>query len=279
MNVNRREFLAGSSSMLLLLGCRHLIEGTSSSPNITIKTRREIEEKINMVYGSYVFIITESIYRYPDYDSLLEQTIKQLSVRDYSDHVLVSYIERLLNDFARAEGRGMIRSIAIPYKNVLLVLDHTTTYKEGKLPIKLGSFEIDIEIADIEVQEESTTLNGTTLEEIANDPARDLAVFKLPRNYDGSRFPFGLGDSDNIYLGQPVYVLGYPSLTKEELRVGIISNRDLSDNKFDVSVIMTRGDSGTACVDYETFSLLGINATANSVYGSVVPINYYKGYI
>ncbi len=101
-----------------------------------------------------------------------------------------------------------------------------------------------------------------TAYEVFNDRPNDLALYRLPKGVDIPAYPYAFGNSDNLRVGNFVYMLGRPhNFTEANLREGRVSAlsgpfycRGLGDtgeasnyrpaDHFMVSAGIDRGDSG-----------------------------------
>lgn len=167
--------------------------------------------------------------------------------------------------------------MSIVYKDFILTTTHGVV-DERKVGILIDNQYYDYQ--KIQNKNEHTFLRDVPLDVIIKKTENDVAVFRLPPNYDGAKFPFELGDSDNIYDGQEIYVIGNPGLTGLKLRPGTISSTT-KKNYFTISTLIVNGDSGTAVVDKKTFKLLGLvhGNGYNTHIGIVAPINNYKPHL
>ncbi len=125
---------------------------------------------------------------------------------------------------------------------------------------------------------EKTYINGSELETIVRDQERDIAVFELPKTLSHPSFPMDmLGDSDKIYIGQEVYLIGNPYMIGALTKKGIISRltnakidceddgsqrklvyKAYCDEDFGLSIPPIGGDSGYGVFDTKEFKLLGL---------------------
>ena len=167
------------------------------------------------------------------------------------------------------EGMGIV------YGNNVITLDHVVSIYSVREQITPYMY---VE-SPIEKIKEETKLNDATLEAKVKDQKTDIAVFKLPTDYKGAKFPFELGDSDKVEYGQEVLLIGNPHGEGYNVREGIVSNK-IKNGIFNISALVELGDSGTGTVDRNTFALLGLNAQKwwSAVTG-VKSINLYKPYL
>lgn len=158
-----------------------------------------------------------------------------------------------------------LKGIGIVFDKYLITVAHITT-----APRQIREL--------IKIVKEETLLNGERLEEIVKDADKDIAVFKLPKDYKGQRYPFELGDSDKVGYGQEILVIGNPALEGINVREGIVSSKS-KNGEFSISPQVTNGDSGSATVDRHTFALLGLNRIIRYNVAYAVGINEFKRYL
>jgi S1-C subfamily serine protease len=103
-------------------------------------------------------------------------------------------------------------------------------------------------------------LNGTRieLEEVVKGKDDDIAIFKVPDGLDLNSFPYGIGDSDDLQVGNFIYVIGNPMNYGINVREGIVSSMVAPEaiaailprfeNAFMISNGVNPGDSGTPVI-------------------------------
>jgi S1-C subfamily serine protease len=179
------------------------------------------------------------------------------------------------------KGHGVV------YGDYVLTLDHVTNLHQIVIHTSYGTF-----IEEVQQVEKRLDLDGHNLEEVVSNKSEDFAVLKLPQSYPGLRYPFGLGDSDKLEIGQEIYVVGHPKdgdKLGKNVRDGIVSSKVvdglkgadgiktpgfyISANKF------ISGDSGTITLDAHDFKILGLNAESHYGFPFVRPINLLKQYL
>lgn len=252
--MNRREFFTASA--LLLTACAseddytRIVREVAKEEYEKLQMHRKIREieSIKKIVDSMVLLNTTTRYKIPSKDDL--------------EHELIS------------------PAIGVVYKDFLLTVDHAVsvyTIKE----------QSDTKVKEIKIdkhKEITTTSSGVPLETIVRDKENDIAVFRVPYNYDGRRYPFELGDSDKTEVGQEVLFIGNPNVLGFSVREGIIASKvfihsHVKHPGFYVSITPVPGDSGGLVVDRNTFSLLGLNSKTITGQGYMVPINLFKPYL
>ncbi len=103
-------------------------------------------------------------------------------------------------------------------------------------------------------------LNGTRieLEEVVKGKDDDIAIFKVPDGLDLNSFPYGIGNSDDLQVGNFLYVIGNPMNYGINVREGIVSSMIAPEaiaailpryeNAFMISNGVNPGDSGTPVI-------------------------------
>ena len=96
----------------------------------------------------------------------------------------------------------------------------------------------------------------------------DVAFFEIPKDVSVRPFPYSLGNSDELEIGNLVYVLGNPMLSGLNVREGIVSALSFPDFKdaFSVSNGVYPGDSGMPAIAIRDgkFELVGLAQVALS---------------
>ncbi|MEK7566579.1 MAG: S1C family serine protease [Patescibacteria group bacterium] len=111
----------------------------------------------------------------------------------------------------------------------------------------------------------------------------DIAIFKLPDDISVGAFPYEIGDSDDLEIGNMVYVVGNPLNMGVNVRQGIVSAVEApketegvdgkSKNFFMLSSGVYGGDSGTPVIAVRDgrFELVGIS---EGVFGSADQLGF-----
>jgi len=119
----------------------------------------------------------------------------------------------------------------------------------------------------------------------------DLALMELPKGVTATSFPGKIGDSDDLKVGNFVYLVGNPSVAGINVRQGIVSALQapsnvsdmnmIAENTFMISTGLVAGDSGTPVVairdgKYEIVGLAqGVYYSSNKL-GWAIRINIAK---
>jgi S1-C subfamily serine protease len=103
-------------------------------------------------------------------------------------------------------------------------------------------------------------LNGSRirLEELTKGKDDDIAIFKLPDGLQLDSFPYKIGNSDELQVGNYIYVIGNPMNYGINVREGIVSSMMAPEaiaavlprfeNAFMISNGVNPGDSGTPVI-------------------------------
>ncbi|MFQ5915819.1 MAG: trypsin-like peptidase domain-containing protein [Nitrospinota bacterium] len=129
---------------------------------------------------------------------------------------------------------------------------------------------------------------GYELECVLMDKGADLAVFRLPDGLSLRSFPYRIGNSDELQLGNFVYLVGNPMNFGINVREGIVSSlsapavvskvNSVAKNAFMVSNGLNPGDSGAPVIAIRdgVYELVGISQgsfLASQRLGWVIRIN------
>jgi serine protease Do len=126
------------------------------------------------------------------------------------------------------------------------------------------------------------------LKAVYRDRPNDIALFELPKGVRPPSFPYALGNSDDLRVGNYIYVVGNPMNLGVNVREGIVSAlrapQEIShvdakgENAFMVSNGLVPGDSGTPVIAIrdDRFELVGLSQgtfVGNNRLGWVIRIN------
>lgn len=154
------------------------------------------------------------------------------------------------------------------YDRYILTLSHVVSQDKIVTQTPFGPF---IEPAEILREETYLIHEGEEkeLKRILNNPEEDIAIFELPRGLKLNSFPYSIGNSDELRVGNFVYVIGNPANAGINVREGIISSLNYNGkipslinfgNSFMVSNGVNPGDSGIPVVALRDgrFELVGL---------------------
>ena len=128
----------------------------------------------------------------------------------------------------------------------------------------------------------TTKLGNNTLEEVLRDYKRDIAIFKLPKDYNKPK-PVKLGDDDKLKLLDRLYLIGDAYDLEYVVRPGYLGREEivtLFSTPHDVigkifTGRLANGDSGSPIINQEG-EVIGLASNTSDVYGVFKPINWYK---
>jgi len=193
-------------------------------------------------------------------------------------------------------GRGetnkyMLTGTGVVVGDKYLTVDHVVSRYEKVTYFGLSTSRIPY----VARRERTYLLSGTRripLEEIVNDRALDIAVFRIPREYcDGVCNGMGVSDlySGVIPLGRDVMFIGFPAeigfYYRESKFAGMVKKgKEYNGRTIPVDAIaiypsLITGDSGSGLFDKDTGRLMGINYYNIQTLGLVKPIALFEPYL
>ena len=123
------------------------------------------------------------------------------------------------------------------------------------------------------------------------DHKNDIALFELPAGIGVSSFPYALGNSDDLKIGNFTYIVGFPRGLIVNAREGIVSALSapeevasieaVAKNAFMISNGLNPGDSGTPVLairdgEYELVGLVQGSVLENQRLGWAIRINVIR---
>jgi len=182
------------------------------------------------------------------------------------------------------EGSGVVLG------RFVLTAEHTVAQHTLEIPSPFGSVELPVL-----KKNEETFLRWRSVDHpmrvLHKNQADDIALFELPAGVQPPSFPHPLGNSDDLQVGNFIYVVGNPMNLGVNVREGIVSAlrapREISrigakgENAFMVSNGLLPGDSGTPVIGIRDgqFELVGISQGTilqNNRLGWVIRINVIR---
>tara|TARA_Y100000294_G_scaffold175129_1_gene194582 strand:- start:425 stop:1348 length:924 start_codon:yes stop_codon:yes gene_type:complete len=152
----------------------------------------------------------------------------------------------------------------------VLTVEHTTGQHEIEIETPLGPMKLQVEKMG-----EKTSLRHTgrehPLQALVRNREDDIALFEIPPGVRPPSFPYSMGDSDDLRVGNYIYVVGNPMNMGVNIRKGIVSAlrapREVSrvdaknENAFMVSNGLSPGDSGTPVIAIRDgrFEMVGLS--------------------
>jgi S1-C subfamily serine protease len=169
----------------------------------------------------------------------------------------------------------------------LLTVEHVTRLESPTVKTPIGKVKV-----------ESTKVSERTfldykgksypLERLVVDKEIDVALFRLPEGLGLVSFPYQIGNSDDLQVGNFVYLIGNPMNFGINVREGIVSSLkapnvvrevdSIAENAFMVSNGLNPGDSGTPVIairdgQYELVGLSQGSFIRSQRLGWVIRIN------
>ena len=137
-------------------------------------------------------------------------------------------------------------------------------------PMGLQSIEVPAEKLS---EHTYLNLNGThiKLERVVNGKEDDITIFKVPDGLQLNSFPYNIGNSDELQVGNFLYIIGNPMNYGINVREGIVSSMVAPEaiaailprfeNAFMISNGVNPGDSGTPVIAIRDgqFELVGLS--------------------
>lgn len=226
--------------------------------------------------------------RYDNHTYLVDPS--RMDVARVADSI-VSLVTR--TTFAGPGGEIIQRSLegsGVVLGRFVLTAEHTVGQHTLEIPTPFGSVEFPV----LKKNEETfLRWRGVDypLRVLYKDQAEDIALFELPAGVQPPSFPHPLGNSDDLQVGNFIYVVGNPMNLGVNVREGIVSALrapgEISrigakgENAFMVSNGLLPGDSGTPVIGIRDgqFELVGISQGTilqNNRLGWVIRINVIR---
>jgi len=152
---------------------------------------------------------------------------------------------------ATVEGTGTVF-----FGRFVLTVAHAVTLERLEMKVRTPRGEMTLPVEGRRVSERTWLIAGDgrlPLSPLARDEEADLALFLLPRGAGLPAFPYPIGDSETLDLGDPIAVLGHDPVAGVLLRQGsvaalrgsaIVARLSNSERVFLISLGLTEGESG-----------------------------------
>lgn len=184
------------------------------------------------------------------------------------------------------EGSGVV--VANRY---VLTVEHVVTAHGMKIQTPMGVIEPPVEkVAEVTyIRWEG---KDHLLKPMYRNQPDDIALFELPYGVNPPSYPYEVGNSDELRVGNYVYVVGNPLNLGINVREGIVSSLKApsqisqidakGENAFMVSNGLVPGDSGTPVIAIRDgkFEMVGLSQgtfVGNTRLGWVIRINAIRG--
>ena len=157
---------------------------------------------------------------------------------------------------AELDGAGVLI-----FGKYILTVSHAVSHDslQAELLTPMGIQSIDVPAEKLN-EHTYLNLNGNRikLEQVVKGKEDDIAIFKVPDCLDLNSFPYKIGNSDELNVGNFIYVIGNPMNYGINVREGIVSSMMAPEaiaailpryeNAFMISNGVNPGDSGTPVV-------------------------------
>ncbi|MBI4241428.1 MAG: trypsin-like peptidase domain-containing protein [Candidatus Rokubacteria bacterium] len=152
---------------------------------------------------------------------------------------------------ATVEGTGTVF-----FGQFVLTVAHAVTLERLEMKVRTPRGEMTLPVEGRRVSEKTWLIAGERrlpLTPLARDEEADLALFLLPRGTDLPAFPYPIGNSETLDLGDPIAVLGCDPVAGVLFRQGSVAalrgsarvaRLSDSDRVFLISLALTEGESG-----------------------------------
>ncbi|MFQ5691464.1 MAG: trypsin-like peptidase domain-containing protein, partial [Nitrospinota bacterium] len=166
-------------------------------------------------------------------------------------------VEFRSDDDGRVFNRTLKGTAVVLFGKYLLTVEHVVTLERATVATPLG--EVTLPASKVG---EKTFLEyegiSYPLERLVADKHVDVALFRIPQGLELKSFPYRIGNSDDLQVGNFVYLIGNPMNFGINVREGIVSSlkapgvisnvNSIAENAFMVSNGLNPGDSGTPVV-------------------------------
>ncbi|MBI2881512.1 MAG: serine protease [Candidatus Tectomicrobia bacterium] len=169
----------------------------------------------------------------------------------------------------------------------LLTVEHVISVENATLTTPFGEVALRATKVDERTYLEPAG-RSYPLERLVVDKNVDVALFRIPAEIHLRSFPYRIGNSDDLQVGNFVYLIGNPMNFGINVREGIVSSlrapqavsqvNSVAENAFMVSNGLNPGDSGAPVIairdgDYELVGLSQGSFTSSQRLGWVIRVN------
>lgn len=224
--------------------------------------------------------------RYDNHTYLVDSSRMDLSQVVSSIVILVTRTKFELPDGTQVDREIIGSGVAINDRFILTV-EHTVTQNGIEISTPIGIFRPSV----VKLEEKTYIRHGRSeylLTPLVRNHADDVALFEIPEGIRPPSFPYAVGNSDDLRVGNYVYAVGNPMNLGVNVREGIVSAlkapKEISrieakgENAFMISNGLSPGDSGTPVIAIRDgrFELVGLSQgtfAGNGRLGWVIRIN------
>lgn len=242
-----KKSLTLAAALALLLGCAASFEPRAPS-------RGYLSQLRDGLYDNNTFLVDPKAMRLEGISKAMQIVVTETEFRTPEGET----IKR------KTEGIGTVLS-----NRYLLTVDHVVSNYELSIMTPLGKL-----VRPAEKLKETTYLKQgdrlTPLKALVRERKADVAFFLLPDGVNLPSFPYGIGNSDELQVGNYIYIVGNPLNYGPNVREGIVSAIEApaairqvdanEKNAFMVSNGLNPGDSGGPVVAIRDgkFELVGL---------------------
>ncbi len=242
-----KKSLTLAAALALLVGCAASLEPRAS-------TRDYLSQFRDGLYDNNTFLVNPMAMRL-EYISKAMQTV-----------VTESEFRTTEGEIVKQKNEGIATVLGNRY---LLTVDHVVSSYELSVPTPLGKL-----VRPAEKLKETTYLRHgdrlIPLKSLVRERETDVALFLLPEGINLPSFPYAMGNSDELQMGNYVYIVGNPLNYGLNVREGIVSTMQAppairevdadEKNAFMVSNGLNPGDSGGPVIAIRDgkFELVGL---------------------
>lgn len=207
--------------------------------------------------------------RYDNHAYLVDTSRMNLSQVVSSIVTLVTRTKFILPDGDEIE-KELVGSGVVVGERFILTVEHTVAQNTFEISTPMGVMKLPLKKV-----EEKTYLRHEgaehSLKAVLQSHEDDVALFEIPFGVNPPSFPYSLGNSDDLRVGNYIYVIGNPLNLGVNVREGIVSAlrapREISkveakgENAFMVSNGLSPGDSGTPVIAIRDgrFEMVGLS--------------------
>ncbi|MBT3434549.1 MAG: trypsin-like peptidase domain-containing protein [Nitrospinaceae bacterium] len=207
--------------------------------------------------------------RYDNHAYLVDSSQMNLSRVVSSIVILVTRTKFRLPDGEEIE-KELVGSGVVVGDRFILTVEHTVAQGTIKISTPVGVMKLQVKKLA-----EKTFLRHDGVEHplraLVLSPEDDVALFEIPRGVNPPSFPYSLGNSDDLQVGNYIYAIGNPLNMGVNVREGIVSAlrapREVArvaaknENAFMVSNGLSPGDSGTPVIAIRDgrFEMVGLS--------------------
>ena len=172
-------------------------------------------------------------------------------------HPVSTEVQFRSNEDGRVFKKSLKGTGVVLFGKYLLTVEHVVTLDRATVATPFG----EVALPASKISERTFLEHGGKrypLERLVADGDLDVALFRLPKGLGMRSFPYRIGNSDDLQVGNFVYLIGNPMNFGINVREGIVSSlkapkvvtqvNSIAENAFMVSNGLNPGDSGTPVI-------------------------------